>query len=85
MRDPDFLNRKRHPLKAITINYFFKIRLEGQVGHKESLPLSRYLFTTHTMKIWSPLLASVLVLAGVYAQYEDDGFHMEMFTDDFAE
>ncbi|CAO3619662.1 unnamed protein product [Mucor hiemalis] len=37
------------------------------------------------MKIWSPLLASVLVLAGVYAQYEDDGFHMEMFTDDFAD
>lgn len=38
------------------------------------------------MKIWTPLLASAFVLAGVYAQYEeDDGFHMEMFTADFEE
>ncbi|KAI9269733.1 hypothetical protein EDC94DRAFT_656767 [Helicostylum pulchrum] len=33
------------------------------------------------MKVWSPLLATVLVLAGVSAQYDDD-FSFEFFDDD---
>jgi hypothetical protein len=38
------------------------------------------------MKVWSPLLATVLTLAGVSAQFEeDDGFGIEMLTDDFTE
>lgn len=33
------------------------------------------------MKVWSPLLATALVLAGVSAQYDDD-FTFEFFEED---
>lgn len=38
------------------------------------------------MKIWSPLFATALILAGVSAQFdEEDGFSIEMIDDDYDE
>jgi hypothetical protein len=37
------------------------------------------------MKIWSPLFAAAFILAGVSAQFEEDGFSIEMVDDDYDE
>lgn len=63
--------------------HYFETRLKNFDNEIKYNPgtVSFFFYNQYIMKVWSTLLATALVLAGVSAQYDDD-FSFEYFDDD---